>query len=279
MAPITLGISMLSRAINQYHTQLYWAGGLLMIALAGLSLSGTMWSLPRFLRAPDTSRGDGASFFALGVFSGIASSCCAPVLAGVMTLSVLSGSAAGGVALGLAFVFGMVFPLFVMALIWDKARLGKRRLFQARLLKIRLGGRSLVTNTVNLAVAIAFAVLGIWVITLAGSTDMTGRGALPSTIGDWLATTLGPLRDRPSPPASLPPLPAPLPAAARRALAAGLGLIRPRDRRTRAHPPDPDPQPAARAPPACPPRRDTEGLPRRPAPPSTPTRRTGSGTS
>ena len=101
LVPITLGVSMLSGAINQYHTQLYWAGGLLMIALAGLSLSGTMWSLPRFMRAPDTSRGDGASFFALGVFSGIASSCCAPVLAGVMTLSGLSGSAAGTVGINL----------------------------------------------------------------------------------------------------------------------------------------------------------------------------------
>lgn len=53
----------------------------------------------------------------LGVFSGIASSCCAPVLAGVMTLSALSGSAVGGLLLGFANVFGMVIPLFVMALL------------------------------------------------------------------------------------------------------------------------------------------------------------------
>ena len=33
------------------------------------------------LRLPDTARGDTATFFSLGVFSGIASSCCAPVLA------------------------------------------------------------------------------------------------------------------------------------------------------------------------------------------------------
>lgn len=128
-----------------------------------------------------------------------------------MTLSVLSGSAAGGVALGLAFVFGMVFPLFVMALIWDKARLGERRLFQARLIKIRVGGRTLVTNTVNLAVAIAFAVMGIWVITLAGSTEMTGGGAVQSAIGDWLASTLGRLQEGlspcPSPPGRGPPRP------------------------------------------------------------------------
>lgn len=55
---------------------------------------------------PDTARGDTATFFSLGVFSGIASSCCAPVLAGVMTLSALSGSPVGGLVLGLAYVLG-----------------------------------------------------------------------------------------------------------------------------------------------------------------------------
>ena len=117
LVPITLGVSMLAGAIAQYHAPLYWGGGVLMLALAGLALSGRMWSLPSFVRSPDTARGDSASFFALGVFSGIASSCCAPVLAGVMTLSALSGSTGGGLVLGLAYVFGMVFPLFLMALV------------------------------------------------------------------------------------------------------------------------------------------------------------------
>ena len=51
-------------------------------ALQRGTLSGRMVSLPSFVRAPDTTRGDSASFFALGVFSGLASSCCAPVLVG-----------------------------------------------------------------------------------------------------------------------------------------------------------------------------------------------------
>lgn len=177
LVPITLGMSLIAGAIAQYHGPLYWAGGLLMIALALLALSGRMWSLPSFLRAPDTTGGDTASFFALGVFSGIASSCCAPVLAGVMTLSVLSGSPVGGLALGLAYVFGMVFPLFAMALVWDRARLGDRRLLRARLVRLTVGGRTLVTNTLNIAVAVGFAVMGGFVIALAGSPDMTGGSA------------------------------------------------------------------------------------------------------
>ena len=142
-------VELVASTIANYHQPLYYAGGALMLALAVLSLSGRMVSLPSFLRAPDTSRGDSASFFALGVFSGIASSCCAPVLAGGMTLSALSGSPAGGVLLGLAYTFGMVFPLFVMALVWDRFRLGERRFLRAKPVRIRVAGRVLATNTMH----------------------------------------------------------------------------------------------------------------------------------
>lgn len=188
LVPITLGMSLVAGAIAQYHAPLYYAGGALMLALAALALSGRMWSLPSFLRAPDTTAGDSASFFSLGVFSGIASSCCAPVLAGVMALSVLSGSAIGGLTLGLAYVFGMVFPLFVMALVWDRARLGERTVRIARTVRLRAFGRVLVTNTLNVAVAIGFAVMGGSVIALAGSPEMTGGTPAQAAAGEGLAS-------------------------------------------------------------------------------------------
>jgi cytochrome c-type biogenesis protein len=46
----------------------------------------------------------------------------------------------------------MVFPLFVMALLWDRFHLGGRRFLQARPVRIRLAG-VLATNTINIAVA------------------------------------------------------------------------------------------------------------------------------
>lgn len=187
LLPITLGVSLLSATIARYHAPLYWVGGLLMLGLAVLALSGHTWSLPTFLRAPDTSRGDSAAMFSLGVFSGVASSCCAPVLAGVMTLSALSGSAAGALLLGGAYVFGMVFPLFVMALLWDRLHLGERRIGLARTVRIRLGGRTLVTNTINVAVAAVFAVMGAVVITLAGSEQMTAGPGFQVAIGERLS--------------------------------------------------------------------------------------------
>lgn len=186
LVPITLGMSLVASAIANYHQPLYYAGGVLMLALAAFSLSGRMLSLPSFIRAPDTRHGDSASFFALGVFSGVASSCCAPVLAGVMTLSALSGSPFGGIVLGLAYTFGMVFPLFMMALVWDRYRLGERRWLRARTVRFRLAGRVVATNTINLAVAAAFAAMGGFVIWLANSEQMTGGPGFQVAIGNGL---------------------------------------------------------------------------------------------
>ncbi len=175
LVPITLGASLIAGAIAKYHAPLYWAGGLLMIGLGVLALTGTMWSMPSALKAPDTTRADSATFFSLGVFSGIASSCCAPVLVGVMTLSALSGNPVGGIVLGVAFVFGMVIPLLIMALVWDAAHLGTRRWVRARPVTVRVPGHVLHTNTINIAVATAFVAMGVGVISLAGSATMTGN--------------------------------------------------------------------------------------------------------
>ena len=191
LVPITLGVSLVAGTIANYHRPLYYAGGALMLALAVFTLSGRMVSLPSFVRAPDTTRGDSASFFALGVFSGLASSCCAPVLAGVMTLSALSGSAVGGLALGLAFTFGMVFPLFVMALVWDRYHLGERNFLKAKPVRLHLAGRTLATNTVNLVVAGAFTIMGIFVIYLAGSGTMTSGPGFQKGIARGVAGVFG----------------------------------------------------------------------------------------
>ena len=77
--------------------------------------------------------------------------------------------------LGLAYVFGMVIPLFVMALLWDK-RPERMRSLRAKPIRINLGRFTLATNTVNLLVAVGFVIMGILVIGQAGATEMTGAG-------------------------------------------------------------------------------------------------------
>src|SRR5664280_962998 len=222
LVPITLGMSLIAATISHYHAPLYYTGGVLMLALAVLAASGRMWSLPSALRAPDTTRGDSAS-------------CCAPVLAGVMTLSALSGSPVGGLALGLAYVFGMVFPLFLMALIWDRARLGDRRFLQARPVRIRVAGRVLATNTINLAVAGGFTAMGGFIIHLAGSGQMTGGPGFQVAIGRGLARLFARIEDWTA------PVPDPLLGAGLLALAGVFVYATLTDRRRRASTRDADP--------------------------------------
>jgi cytochrome c biogenesis protein CcdA len=188
LLPVTLGVGLVTTALGRYHLPLYVAGGLLMLGLAALAFTGHTWSLPSFIRAPSVRRTDAAGVFALGVFSGIASSCCAPVLAGVMTLSALAGSLVGSATLGVAYVFGMVFPLFLMALLWDRLRLGERRLFRARPLNVRFGRRTIATNTVNVAVAAAFAAMGAFVLLIAIRGDTTVAPGFQLAIGSWLSS-------------------------------------------------------------------------------------------
>ncbi|MEV7572956.1 cytochrome c biogenesis protein CcdA [Pseudarthrobacter sp. NPDC089323] len=130
--PIALGAAVISRLLFGYHIWIFSAVGLGMIAVGAAILAGWKMMLPM-----PSGRGSGTgigSVYGLGVFSGAASACCAPVLAGVAALSGAASSFPAAMAVGIAYVFGMVAPLCVLALVWDKKNWGASRLLSARTL-------------------------------------------------------------------------------------------------------------------------------------------------
>lgn len=60
------------------------------------------------------------SVFWLGLMSGLSSSCCAPVLFAAVTLTSLAPTLFQGTIVSIAYVMGIVFPLFVMSLFYEK---------------------------------------------------------------------------------------------------------------------------------------------------------------
>jgi hypothetical protein len=62
-----------------------------------------------------------ASVFGLGLMSGLTSACCAPVLFAAVTLTSLSPSLFQALIVSLAYVIGIVMPLFVMSMFYEKA--------------------------------------------------------------------------------------------------------------------------------------------------------------
>src|SRR5260370_33858595 len=129
--PIAVGATAVSRLIFGGHTVVYVLGGGLMLGLGAYTLLGGRIHLPMPGRRAGTRRGP-AAVYSLGLFSGIASSCCAPVLAGLIALSGLASSFLPALGLGAAYVFGMVAPLFVISLLWDRYNWRSSRLFRPR---------------------------------------------------------------------------------------------------------------------------------------------------
>ncbi len=192
LVPVTLGIGILTRSLLQFHGPVYFLGGLLLLTLAAISAMGLNWSLPMLRGAPDIQRTDSAGIFALGVFSGAASACCAPVLVGVLTMSAVAPNLIQGTAIGLAYVFGMVFPLLVMTVLWDRLGLGDKSPFRGRTVRWSVGSRSFSTNSVSLAAATLFAVMGIVLIVVALS-GATVAPTFQTAIGNRIEDLLRPL--------------------------------------------------------------------------------------
>jgi cytochrome c biogenesis protein CcdA len=164
--PIALGLAALGQFFSQYHTVLFVVGGLFLLAVGVMTLRGGGFELP-FLRAPAFRSRPGASIFAIGVFSGAASSCCAPVLIGVLTLTALTSSFPGAVAVSLAYVFGMVFPLFLLALAGDRVGLARSRLMRGTMVEFAVAGRHVSVHSTNLIGGLLFIAMGILVLGLA----------------------------------------------------------------------------------------------------------------
>ncbi len=163
--PIAMGASLLRQLLTSQHTAIYVTGGILMLGLAIYVLLGGQIHLPMPGRRAGGKAGV-LSVYSLGIFSGVASSCCAPVLAGVIALSSVASSFWLALVLGSAYVFGMVVPLFVIALLWDRYDWRASRLFRPRSFTWRLGPFTRTFTVTGLASGILLALIGggmLWI--------------------------------------------------------------------------------------------------------------------
>lgn len=173
LLPIALGLSALGQIFNQFHREILYIGGIFLLILGALAILGKMLPMPHPVGAPAMRVGNASSIFGLGVFSGFASACCVPVLAGVLTLSALSGSFIQAFIVGWAYVFGLVFPLLLIAMLWDKYKLGKKSIIAGRKLTFNIGASKFSINSTNLASGVVLISVGILVLYLAFMDYMT----------------------------------------------------------------------------------------------------------
>lgn len=160
MLPLAFGITYVGRALGTNHELVFVSGGFLMILIGFWTLWGR-GMLPRINFPVDLKRVNAVSVYTLGMFSGAATSCCAPVLAGILILTALSASVLQGLLIGFTYIIGMVSPLFAIALIWDKYQAGDGSLFQGKLWNLKIFGHEFSGHSSKLIAGLTFLVMGV----------------------------------------------------------------------------------------------------------------------
>jgi len=183
--PLGLGVSFLTQVFSQYHNTIFFFGGIFLIFLGMTLLVGQQFSLP-FSVHPELRKQDFVSVYVLGIFSAIATTCCAPVLAGVLTLSALPGSFILGGIYTLAYVLGMVLPLFVIALFLDKVDFTKKFFAFRKSLSYNMLGQKISLTFANLFSGLMFLGLGIVIIYFSNTNQLTSHSSYQVSLNIYL---------------------------------------------------------------------------------------------
>ncbi|MDP2676784.1 MAG: cytochrome c biogenesis protein CcdA [bacterium] len=167
LIPIGLGAAGLAQVFQDFHKELYIFGGLFMLLLAVMSLlgKGIFLPLPGRMRSK-LKLSNARSVFMLGVLSGAATSCCAPVLAGAMTLAVISGAFWKAIIVVFAYIFGMTFPLFITAYLYDKYKIEESAIIRGKLLEVKIGTKIFYAHSTNLVSSVIFLIIGMTMLVL-----------------------------------------------------------------------------------------------------------------
>ena len=169
LVPLGMGISAVSSLVYGHRSTLITVSGLVIVALGAIQALGGGFAFGPIERLRGGIRGSSLlSTFALGAVYGFAGFCSGPILGAILTVAATSGSALRGAGLLATYAAGMAAPLFVMALLWDRLDLGRRRWLRGR--EISLGPLRL--HTTNLLSGLMFVAIGVLFIVSEGTSSL-----------------------------------------------------------------------------------------------------------
>jgi cytochrome c biogenesis protein CcdA len=171
LVPLGMGISAVSSLVYGHRGTLITVSGLAIIAFGVIQALGGGFTFGPIERVRGGINGSSLlSTFALGAVYGFAGFCSGPILGAVLTVAATSGSALRGAGLLATYAAGMAVPLFIMALLWDRLDLGRRRWLRGR--GISLG--SLRLHTTSLLSGLMFVAIGVLFIVSEGTSSLEG---------------------------------------------------------------------------------------------------------
>ncbi|MFE0132232.1 cytochrome c biogenesis CcdA family protein [Streptomyces sp. NPDC059037] len=171
LVPLGAAGSVAGRFFFGHRDQLVLFAGWLIIALGVLQIVGMGFASRRMAELSGRIRPTTAlSVYALGAVYGLAGFCAGPILGSVLTVAAVSGSPVYGGLLLAVYALGMAVPLFLLALLWERFDLGRRRWLRGR--AFRLGRFEL--HTTSLLSGLFFVALGALFLAYDGTTALPG---------------------------------------------------------------------------------------------------------
>ncbi|MDA3625228.1 sulfite exporter TauE/SafE family protein [Saccharopolyspora sp. WRP15-2] len=169
LVPLGAAAGLFGSLLTEYRSEVTLVGGLLLIALGLLQISGKGFGISAAQRMTGRIRlSSGLSVYALGLVYGLAGFCAGPLLGGVLTVSAAGGEVLYGAVLLAVFALGMAFPLFLLALLWERFRIGERSWVRGREVSI---GR-LRLHTTNIISGLVFVAIGILFVLTEGAANL-----------------------------------------------------------------------------------------------------------
>ncbi|GAU65555.1 putative thiol-disulfide oxidoreductase [Streptomyces sp. NBRC 110611] len=186
LVPLGAASTLTSRLFIGHRDLLITIGGWIVIAMGLAQILGLGFASRRAQQAaaritPRTA----VSTFLLGCVYGLAGFCAGPILGSVLMVSALSGNPVHGASMLAVYALGMALPLFVLALLWDRFRLGTRGWLRGR--ELTLG--KLRLHTTSLLSGLFFIGIGVLFLRFNGTSALPGilDADSESRIEEWLA--------------------------------------------------------------------------------------------
>lgn len=181
LVPLGIGVSAAARLFYGHRPLLIAIAGWTIIALGVWQVMGRGFSLP-FMSGLQgrISSSPGASYFAtlaLGAVYGLAGFCSGPVLGAILTMAATQPSVWYGGLLLAVYALGMAAPLLLLAALWDRFDLGRRRWLRGRTVTL---GRLRVHST-SLVSGLLFIGIGVLFLLFDGTAGITGVMGLRDT--------------------------------------------------------------------------------------------------
>ena len=167
LLPAVLGVQFIQQFLFRNHDLIYILGGIVMLGVAVATFLNLKMPMPSLPGMQVGKRTDVVSIFILGIFSGITSACCAPVLIGILTLTFLSPSFLGALLVGGMYVLGMVTPLLLMSVFLE----GKVNKLTA--LRKPVFGKIILSNFIA---SLVFLITGVTILYLSFTGRLSSSG-------------------------------------------------------------------------------------------------------